>query len=68
MEKQRIINPELEGVSLRVLWTIIGSTILVCATVLGVYYDFRNTYALDRKQTEMELKIINMRLDKLEAK
>lgn len=67
-QQQRIINPDIEGVSLRLFWTAVGSTILICATILGIYYDLKENMAVRDKQNEMEIKIINMRLEKLESK
>lgn len=68
MEKNTLINPDIQGVSLRILWGMIICTIVACSTILGVYYNFRNSFDLERQKTELELKIINMRLDKLEGK
>lgn len=63
-----LINPDIQGVSLRLLWGMIICTIVACSTILGVYYNFQNKFDLSLQKQELEMRIVNMRLDKLEGK
>lgn len=59
-----ILDSHLKGVSLRLLWTILISTIVICSTLLGVYYNFKSTIQENNLRMQYDIQGIKERLDR----
>lgn len=59
-----ILDSHLKGVSLRLLWTIIISTVVGCCTVLAVYYNFKAMIELNNVYLKNDIEKIKDRLDR----
>lgn len=57
-----IIDQHLKGVTTRLLWSMFICTVVGCSTILTVYYNMR----LDAEKMRLEIRMINMRIDRLE--
>lgn len=54
------------NIKLRQIWVMISCTVLCCCTLLGVYYNFKESFNLQAQKTDTEIRILNMRIDRLE--
>lgn len=57
-----ILDRQLKGINLKILWTLILCTAVSVSTVLSVYYGFKTDLAIQK----LEIKLLDKRLDRLE--
>ncbi|MEZ5016976.1 MAG: hypothetical protein R2800_07975 [Flavipsychrobacter sp.] len=57
-----IIDKQLKGINLRLIWALVICTAVSVSTVLSVYYGFKTDIAIQK----LEIQIINARLLRLE--
>lgn len=58
-----IIDHQLKGINLRMIWALVVCTAVSVATVLSVYYGLKTELAIQK----VEIKILDARLSKLES-
>lgn len=58
-----IIDRQLKGINLRMIWALIICTAISVSTVLSVYYGFKTELAIQK----LEIKLLNTRVEHLEA-
>lgn len=57
-----IIDKQLRGINLRLIWALVVCTAVSVSTVLSVYYGFRNDIAIQKVQ----IKLLEARVDRIE--
>jgi hypothetical protein len=57
-----IIDRQLRGINLRLIWALVVCTAVSVATVLSVYYGMRGDIAIQK----IQIKLLEARLDRLE--
>lgn len=57
-----IIDKQLKGINLRLIWALVICTAVSVSTVLSVYYGFKTDIAIHK----LEIQLINARLERLE--
>lgn len=57
-----IIDKQLRGINLRLIWALIVCTAVSVSTVLSVYYGFRNDIAIQK----IQIKLLEARVDRIE--
>ena len=57
-----IIDKQLRGINLRLIWALIVCTAVSVSTVLSVYYGFRNDIAIQK----IQIKLLEARVDHIE--
>lgn len=62
-QEVNIIDRQLKGINLRLIWALVICTAVSCSTVLSVYFGFKNDIAIQK----LEIQLINARLDRLET-
>lgn len=58
-----IIDKQLKGINLRLIWALVICTAVSVSTVLSVYYGFKTDIAIQK----LEIQLINARLERLEG-
>ncbi len=58
-----IIDKQLKGINLRMIWALVVCTAVSVATVLSVYYGFRTELALQK----LEIRLLETRIERLET-
>lgn len=62
-ERINIIDKQLKGISMRVIWALLLCTAVSVSTVLSVYYGFKTELAIQN----LELKLLHARVERLET-
>jgi hypothetical protein len=57
-----IIDKQLRGINLRLIWALVVCTAVSVSTVLSVYYGFRNDIAIQK----IQIKLLEARVDRIE--
>lgn len=57
-----IIDKQLRGINLRLIWALVVCTAVSVSTVLSVYYGFRNDIAIQK----IQIKLLEARIDRIE--
>jgi len=57
-----IIDKQLRGINLRLIWALVVCTAVSVSTVLSVYYGFKNDIAIQK----IQIKLIEARVDRIE--
>lgn len=57
-----IIDKQLRGINLRLIWALVVCTAVSVSTVLSVYYGFRNDIAIQK----IQIKLLEARMDRIE--
>lgn len=58
-----IIDRQLQGINLRMIWALVICTAISVSTVLSVYYGFKTELAIQK----LEIKLLNTRMEHLES-
>ncbi len=58
-----IIDKQLKGINLRLIWALVICTTVSVSTVLSVYYGFKTDIAIQK----LEIKLLEARIDKIET-
>ncbi len=59
-----IIDRQLRGINLRLIWALVVCTAVSVSTVLSVYFGFKNDIELQK----LEIKFLEQRVQRLEQK
>ena len=62
IQEVSIIDRQLKGINLRLIWALVICTAISVSTVLSVYYGFKTELAIQK----LELKLLNTRIERLE--
>lgn len=57
-----ILDHQLKGINLKILWTLVLCTAVSVSTVLSVYYGFKTDLAIQK----LEIKLLDKRIERLE--
>lgn len=57
-----IIDKQLRGINLRLIWALVVCTAVSVSTVLSFYYGFRNDIAIQK----IQIKLLEARVDRIE--
>lgn len=57
-----LIDKQLKGINLRLIWALVICTAVSVSTVLSVYYGFKTDLAIQK----LEIQLLNARLERLE--
>lgn len=57
-----IIDRQLKGINLRLIWALVVCTAVSVSTVLSVYYGFKTDIAIQKA----ELKLLDARIERIE--
>lgn len=57
-----IIDRQLKGINLRLIWALVICTAVSVSTVLSVYYGFKTDIAIQKA----ELKLLDARIERIE--
>ncbi len=57
-----LIDKQLKGINLRLIWALVVCTAVSVSTVLSVYYGFKTDLAIQK----LEIQLLNARLERLE--
>lgn len=63
VQEINIIDRQLKGINLRLIWALVMCTVVSVSTVLSVYYGFKTELAIQK----VEIKLLHTRLERLEA-
>ena len=66
-DSQLIIDQQFK-ITARLLWFGFAGVVTICLAVFGAYYDLKTAIQLNDRDRSNDVKIINMRLDRLEKK
>lgn len=58
-----LIDKQLKGINLRLIWALVVCTAVSVSTVLSVYYGFKTDLAIQK----LEIQLLNARLERLES-
>lgn len=58
-----IIDRQLKGINLRLIWALVLCTAVSVSTVLSVYYGFKTELALQK----LEIQLLHTRIERLET-
>lgn len=58
-----IIDHQLKGINLRMIWALLICTAVSVSTILSVYYGFKTELAIQK----LEIKLLNTRIERLET-
>ncbi len=62
IQEINIIDRQLKGINLRMIWALVVCTAVSVSTVLSVYYGFKTELAIQK----LEIKLLNTRIVRLE--
>ncbi|MBL7682824.1 MAG: hypothetical protein JNK00_05650 [Flavipsychrobacter sp.] len=57
-----IIDKQLRGINLRLIWALVVCTAVSVSTVLSVYYGFKTDLAIQK----LHIKLLEARIDRIE--
>lgn len=63
VQEINIIDRQLKGINLRLIWALVMCTAVSVSTVLSVYYGFKTELAIQK----VEIKLLHTRLERLET-
>lgn len=58
-----LIDRQLKGINLRLIWALVMCTAVSVSTVLSVYYGFKTELAIQK----LEIRLLHTRIERLEA-
>ena len=63
-QELNIIDKQLKGINLRVMWALIVCTVVSVTTVLSIYYELKTQLAIQK----VEIRMLDTRMQHLENK
>ena len=63
-----IQNQQIKGVTLKLMWTVVISTVVITSSVLGTLFSIKSEMQVDRMNAKIRQTEVDSKLEKIELK
>ena len=61
-------NQQIKGVTLKLMWTVVISTVVITSSVLGTLFSIKSEMQVDRMNAKIRQTEVDSKLEKIELK